>query len=204
MRPVTLVTLIVVLVAGLSVGASNSHAAIINQWANTVIDFSSQYDTGDNSANQARFAPDVFAYGDNVLAWAPANWQDSYEYITLGYATPVYATSVTIRETWGTPFVTQVDVLDTGNILHNVWAGTDTSPAETLADFLVSFSQTGYLVKGVKVTLYTGNPPEYVDYKEIDAVKLTGSDTPVPLPGAVWLLGGGLVGLAAFRRRFRR
>ncbi len=28
--------------------------------------------------------------------------------------------------------------------------------------------------------------------------------TPVPLPGALWLLGPGLVGLAAIRRRFRR
>ena len=42
------------------------------------------------------------------------------------------------------------------------------------------------------------------DVPWIMGVNLTINATPVPIPGALWLLGPGLVGLAAMRRRFKK
>jgi hypothetical protein len=203
MRAFKVAVCIVVLAAALSLGAIDSQATIIDQWANSVIDFSSQYDLNPAPewyAIQALGAPDTFAYGDIVTAWAPLPLNGSLEFITLGYATPVYASSMVVRETWGNGFVYQVDVLDQSDALHTVWTGTDPSLPGAPVDFLVTFAQTPYLVKGLKI--YTDTDHDLATWEEIDAVNLTGNT--VPLPGAVWLLGTGLAGLAAFRRRFKR
>ena len=42
------------------------------QWASSVVDFSSQWDTGSWSAAQACGPPDVTTYGDDTHAWCPA------------------------------------------------------------------------------------------------------------------------------------
>jgi hypothetical protein len=200
MRAFKVAVCIVVLAAALSLGAIDSQATIIDQWASSVIGFSSQWSTGSWSAAQALGAPNTGGYGDISTSWAPLPLNGSLEYITLGYATPVYASSVVIRETYGNGFVYQVDVLDQSNALHPVWTGTDPSLPGTPVDFMVTFAPTPYLVKGVKI--YTDTNHNLSAWEEIDAVKLTGNN--VPLPGAVWLLGTGLAGLAAFRRRFMR
>ena len=101
----------------------------------------------------------------------PAN--GAAQFLTLGYATPVHASAVTVRETLGNGFVTQIDVLDTNNVLHTVWTGTDPSLPGTPVDFLVTFPTTPYLVKGVKVYV---NINHSVGWEEIDAVALHGSD----------------------------
>jgi|LGVE01.1.fsa_nt_gb hypothetical protein len=38
---------------------------------------------------------------------------------------------------------------------------------------------------------------------DLDGVQAINSGAPVPIPGAVWLLGSGLIGLVGFRRKFR-
>ena len=67
--------------------------------------------------------------------------------------------------------------------------------------FDVAESVTGRIVK-VQLTR-TGDDP-YVHMRE---VQVWGSSTPpgpgpVPIPAAAWLLGSGLIGLAAVRRKF--
>jgi len=47
----------------------------------------------------------------------------------------------------------------------------------------------------------SGSPYEGAD---IDAVGAISSAPPVPIPGAVWLLGTGLAGLAGIRARRRK
>lgn len=39
---------------------------------------------------------------------------------------------------------------------------------------------------------------------QIDYIKIVAEGSPVPIPGAVWLLGSGLVGLVGVRKRFRK
>ena len=47
------------------------------------------------------------------------------------------------------------------------------------------------------------NMPDYPD-SLITEYHIGILQTPIPIPGAVWLLGSGLIGLAGFRRRFAR
>ena len=166
------------LAISLAVGVVPAAATPLEQWASTVIGFSSQYDLGDVgdwAAYQALGAPNTFEYGDVLTAWAPSPMDGSLEYITLGYATPVYATGAVIRETLGNGFVYQVDVLDLNNVLHNVWTGTDPSLQDAPADFAVSWRKTAYPVKGLKI--YTNTDHLLGDWEEIDAVKLIGYAT---------------------------
>jgi len=160
------------------------------QWANSVIDFSSQFSTTSWAASQATGAPDTFTYGDIPTAWSALNQNGppNPEFITLGYATAVFATGVTVRETFNNGFVFQIDVLDTLNVYHTVWTGTDPSPDLTPEDFVIDFPETPYLVKGVKVYV---NPNQGASWEEIDAVQLRGI-TPVILVDNT--LNGGLPG----------
>ena len=97
------------------------------EWASSVIGYSSERGTSSWSAAQATGAPNVSSYGDNTLAWAPASENGTLEYLTLGYAQPLHATGVDVRETWGNGFVTRIDLLDTTGTYHTVWTGTDPS-----------------------------------------------------------------------------
>ena len=144
-------------------------AQATDQWASKLIGFSSQYDTPNWSANQALKAPNTKTYGDSISAWAPQNSDGGKEFITLGFTTPVYATGVTIRETYGYGFVTDVDFIDTNGITHAVWSGIDTSVPGKINNFLVSVPRTTYLVKGVKIHI---NTALHGSWEEIDAVQL--------------------------------
>src|SRR6185295_1578814 len=114
-------------------GGTSAQAAVVgtsdvsDQYASTVIAFSSQYSTTSWSASRALGAPNVTSYADNSNAWAPVAQNGTAESITVGFATPVLATGVTIRETWGNGFVTRVDALDMSDVLHTVWTGVDPS-----------------------------------------------------------------------------
>ncbi|MCI0335296.1 MAG: Ig-like domain-containing protein, partial [Planctomycetes bacterium] len=143
-----------------------------SQWASSVLGFSSQWSPGSWSAAQALGSPNTFAYGDIATAWAPLPINGSLEFITLGYSTPVYANRITIRETYGNGFVYQIDLLDTADVLHTVWGGTDPSQAGSPYHFTVDFPTTSFLVKGVKIYSNTDHNP--AAWEEIDAVQLRG------------------------------
>src|SRR5205807_10264348 len=136
--------------------------------ASSVRAFSSQYSEPAWAAYQALGPPDTFNYGDIVTAWAPGPMNGTQEYLTLGFATPTATTGVTIRETCGNGFVTQVDLLDTNGGLHTVWAGTDPSQPGAPADFTITFPQTPYLVQGVQIDTDTDHDQN--TWEEIDAV----------------------------------
>jgi hypothetical protein len=178
-----------------------SEAAPIDQWASSVIGYSSQYRSDLWSAAQATGAPDTSTYADNTTAWAPLPQNGAAEYITLGYTTPIYATGALIRQTWGNGFVTKIELVDNSNGLHTVWTGTDPSQPGSPVDFTTSWAITNYLVKGIKITIDPNH--NMATWEEIDAVRLSGNTAPVPIPPAVWLLGSGLVGMAGLRWRHR-
>jgi hypothetical protein len=152
----------------------------VNQWASSVIGYSSQYGSTSWAASQALGAPDVSSYGENSHAWSPASSNGTHEYLTLRYTTPVQATGFSVRETDGNGFVTQVDLVDTSNTYHTIWAGTDPTQPGTPADFAINFAETSYPVKGIKVYVDTNHDPN--NYEEIDAIQLRGVIDPL-LPG---------------------
>lgn len=156
--------------------ASIAPSYALDQWASTVIDVSSEYNTtdwADWSSQQALKAPNVNTYGDNVNAWAPGASDAGAEYITLGFPKAVFATGVTVRETDGYGFVTAVEAIDTKNVVHQVWAGTDTSLAGQINSFKITWPRTSYLVKALTIHINT-NPRPSSGWEEIDAVQLHG------------------------------
>ena len=176
-----------------------ANASLITQWADSVIDYSSEYSTGSWSAAQVLGAPDTFSYGDIATSWAPSSANGTMEYLTLGFNTAVYANGAMIRETMGNGFVTQIDVLDTLDVFHTVWAGTDTSLPGVPFNFTVNWTQTNYLVKGLKIHVSTDAT---ASWEEIDAVQLSGYTTSVPEPTTLAIFALGIMGLAS--RRFKK
>ena len=165
--------------------------SVAPQWASTVLGFSSQYSTGGYSAAQATGAPNTNSYGDISTAWAPSSSGTGPEFITVGFATPAFATGAVVRETFNNGFVYQIDAVDTNDVYRTVWTGSDTSASGTPVNFTVSFPQTTYLVKGLKV--YT----QKSGYEEIDAIGLLSPGDPstsnyVQSGGTTSLQGGTL------------
>jgi len=146
--------------------------ACVNMAISNDKDFSSQYGTTLFSAQQATGAPDTSTYGDRNTAWAPQPKNGTKEYLTLEFATPVYADGATIRETYGNGFVYQVDALDENGELHNLWVGTDPSQSGAPADFAISFPRTGFLTNTIKI--YVDTDHNSTTWEEIDAVQLRG------------------------------
>lgn len=143
------------------------------RYASTVLGFSSQYSAGNWSAAQALGEPNTFTYGDRVTAWAPSPRNGSLEFITVGFTTPIYASGAAIRETYGNGFVYKIDVLDLADGLHTVWTGTDPSQPGSPVDFMPTWPQTPYLVKGLKI--YTDTDHNLSTWEEIDAIELHGA-----------------------------
>ncbi|KJV07107.1 hypothetical protein [Methylocucumis oryzae] len=146
----------------------------LDQWASTLLDYSSEYSSTSWSAQQVLKAPNTKVYGDSTAAWTPAYQDTGKEFVTVGFKSSVYATGVTIRETYGYGFVTSIDVIDTKNVVHTVWSGIDNSKPDQINNFKVTWSPTSYLVKAVKVHINTALRG---GWEEIDAIQLHGIET---------------------------
>jgi hypothetical protein len=181
--------------------ADPSAAIPLDQYATTVLGFSSQWSSGAWSANQALGAPDTFAYGDISSAWAPRPRDGTLEFITVGFDTPVFASGATIRETYGSGFVYQIDALSLTDDLNPVWTGTDPSAPGSPVDFDVQWAPTDYLVAGLKI--YTDTDHDPAAWEEIDSIQLHGSTeySVIAEPATFLLMATGLVGLASYRRK---
>lgn len=158
---------------GLLMASLSAHA--LDQWASKIVDYSSQYASqpyGSWSAERILGAPDVTTYGDNVNAWTTATADAGTEFIQVGFENPVYSEGVWIYESFGSGFVTQVDVIGTDNVVRRKWRGTDPSLPDRMNILKLRWSRTPYLVKGVRITIDTSKAS---GYEEIDAVKLRGT-----------------------------
>jgi hypothetical protein len=147
----------------------------IRQWASSAT-ASSEYSPTRWSAAQATSAPDTFTYGDIQTAWATLRSDDSIQWIELKYSALVYATEVNVFETYNPGALSRIDLKDTNGVYHTVWAGTDinTGIPDKIGWTNITFAQTTYLTKDVKLYLDTSIVP---GWNEIDAVELVGTMT---------------------------
>jgi Ca2+-binding RTX toxin-like protein len=151
------------------------------QYASTVISFSSQWSVGSWGAVQILGEPNTLSYGDLPTSWSPkpAN-ADGYlqadEFITVGFTTPVYASGIEVRETYGNGFVRSIDLLSNQGTYYSVWSGIDTSKPGAPVDFKINFDQTSYLVVGARINVDIDHTSSW---EEIDSVKLIGTTSAV-------------------------
>ena len=64
--------------------SSIGNASTIDQYASSVIDFSSQWGSPNWSAGQTLGEPNTFIYGDIATSWAPSNINSTLEFLILG------------------------------------------------------------------------------------------------------------------------
>lgn len=146
------------------------------QYASRVISVTSEFGStvGDWSSLDVLGAPNTSTYGDINSAWTTENSEmdPAEQSIRVGYTVPVYATGVSIRETYGAGFVTKIQLFDTAGALMDTINVTDTSVGEQINTLNISFPQTTYLVGSVKVFIDTSAS----GYEEIDSIALLNSN----------------------------
>ncbi len=199
MKKLLSLTAFVFFLSVMLVQSAFAFSTTIDQYATSVIGYSSEYSTGPGawSAADALGAPSETSYGDHFGAWAPSSENGTLEYLTLGFATPVYASGATIWESCGNGFVYQVDLVDVTGAYHTVWTGTDNSQSGSIVAFQVSWLQTPYVVDGIKIYVDTNH--DLSTWEEIDAVQLTG--VPTPIPPTAFLIASGLIPFIRLRKK---
>lgn len=156
----------------LSLVGALAQGTLLKQWASAIVTRSSEYGADSWGAKQALGAPNTMTYGDNSTAWASATRNGLVQSITVAFKTPVYATAVLVRQTYGNGFVRKIFAIEPNGTIHQVWAGQDKTQPGYTVNFIASFPKTSYLVKSVKVVI---DPNHNMNtYEEIDAVQLHG------------------------------
>ncbi len=140
----------------------------IRQWGSSAT-ASSQYTDDDWSAWHATGAPNTLECGDFETAWASYD-SNTIETLTIYYDTAVYATRVTIYETYNPDQVVKVELIDVNGSTHQVLSQ---QPHEAGCPYLlkVDFEATDFLVDAVRVTV---DQSQTSAWNEIDAVELAG------------------------------
>lgn len=125
---------------------------------------------------QVTGAPNVARYSDSPAAWTSKSGdsQDP-EWLEVGFAKPVHATSIRIRQTAAPGAIARIDLIDAGHVAHLLWEGTDETPypKNTIGWFVKDLPRTTYVVTGARITLL---PARVWGYNEIDAVQLVGEE----------------------------
>lgn len=142
------------------------------QYAETVIDFSSEFSNPSWSANQATGEPDVYPrYGDISSAWASLTPDGQREFIELSYAnntSPI--DSIFIFETYNVGAVDLVQVKGVSGNWQTVYSGTAQSFTNEARVMRIGFARTSFAVKAVRIEL---NSPAIAGWNEIDAVGIS-------------------------------
>lgn len=145
------------------------------QWATTAKASSTYNDAKEPasySAFQATGAPNVVGFGDNGNAWCPKEDDGGIERLEVGFAKPVNATEIRVRQNSAPGAIIKVELIDTEGKAHVVHDGIDAAKYDALNFwFKKTFEKTPYKVAGAKITLATN---AVSGWNEIDAVQLLG------------------------------
>ncbi|MDH5397020.1 MAG: OmpA family protein [Cyclobacteriaceae bacterium] len=149
--------------------------AQVVQWANEIIDFSSELTPIQYSAQQALGQPNVLPVGgESPNAWTPDK-ASSKEFIMLGFENPIAIKQIAIGESYGPSALTKVLVYDNDGNEYTV-NSFEPRPIPLKGRMLNLFFETSYKVAAVKLEFNGVAVPEYYS---IDAVAITDSDIPI-------------------------
>jgi hypothetical protein len=148
------------------------------QWAASAEASSTYGDStgkGRYSAWQATGAPNVPQYSDHANSWASRNGDAALpEWLHVGFARPVHATSIRIRQNAAPGAIAKIELVDAAGGVHVIWEGTDSTvyPKNTIGWLVRDLDATDYLVKGAHITVQSNR---VWSWNEIDAVQLVGT-----------------------------
>ena len=171
---------------GTTTAVTGTITDVIQQYASSVIAFSSEWSSSSWSAKQVLGQPNTSTfYGYLPTSWCALSINadgdaDADEFITVGFSTPVYANSIEIRETYGNGFVRSIDLLDSQNVYHSVWVGIDPSQPGEPVNFRVNFERTTYLVVGARINVDIDH--NLGIWEQIDSIAVTGTITKDDFP----------------------
>jgi hypothetical protein len=130
-------------------------------------------DVPDRKPESATGAPDAQSTGYESLGWQPEKDGAGIEWLELGYATPINATAVRVRQITAPGAVIKIELIDETGARHTVWQGRDDTAYESgqIGWMLRTFERTEYKAQGVRLTLATN---AVQGHESIDAVQLVG------------------------------
>ncbi|MHA4867663.1 hypothetical protein ACXZ1M_08170 [Duganella sp. PWIR1] len=145
------------------------------QWATEAKASSVFGDTNGATPSESNL-PDKATGPSDDRQWTNSNIDKGFDWLQLGYATPVNATELrfVISGGQGVEAINKVELQDTDDKWHTVWEGLSDAKRDTRGTrtwFVRSFEKTSYKAKGAKITF--ANNLQH-DYKVIDAVQLVG------------------------------
>ncbi|XP_048247981.1 speckle-type POZ protein-like [Haliotis rufescens] len=148
-----------------------SATGVLQQWASTVINFSSQYDSNGWPASAAVGPPRVYPrYGDIEGAWAQRT-RDNKQFIELGYDTAVHVSGINIYETLHSGGVKRVSVRSPGGTWETLWETGKVKVFQESRIFSPDIKTPNFRTKEVRLDVDCSVAQSWV---EIDAVELVG------------------------------
>lgn len=139
------------------------------RWATTVVAFSSQWDPGQWSAQQALGAPNTYPlHGDLPTAWASLTHGSQREFLELRFDAGGPINFVTVYETYNPGAVDRIAVKNpnTGEFM-TVWTATAAAAPLVSRVLTATFPTTLFDVDEVRIEL---NSPVVNGWNEVDAV----------------------------------
>ncbi len=146
------------------------------QWADKVIEFSSELTPLQYSAEQALGKPNVLpAGGQNPNAWTPDKPKRS-EFIKLGYSTPIHIQQIAVAESHNPGALFRVFLYDESGTEHLVHTFSPMVVPLQGRMLNVFVEKTSYKVSAVKLEFDGSVMP---DYFSLDAVAISDSHYPI-------------------------
>ncbi len=159
------------------------------QWANKVLEFSSQITPGQYSAEQVLGKPNVLpAGGQNPSAWMPDKPRRK-EFLKLGFAKPMSIRQIAVAESFNPGALSKVYVYDISGKEYEVMALSPQAIPQKSRMLNIFIEPTPYQVTAVRLEFDGAALP---DYFSIDAVAITDSTYPViaEIPQAALIASG--------------
>lgn len=145
------------------------------QWASEAKASSTYGDSNGQTPSSTNVVQNAVGAPDDKL-WSNANTDKGFDWIEVGFATPVNATEVRVvlPRGQGIEAINKLELQDVDGKWVTVWEGLHNEKPDKRGDrswFVRTFEKTSYKAKAARVT-YANNL--HHDYKVVDAVQLVG------------------------------
>jgi len=147
------------------------------QWASTVIKYSSQAGYKAFSAKQALGMPNALQSGKNPVAWSPQGANAGLEYIQVGFSKSQKVKQIAVWENMNPGAIYQIILIEPNGKEHQVYELKNPNKVNSLARmFRHNIKTTPYLVSEVKIVLNTAG---VFGLNQIDAIGISSTDEPM-------------------------